>query len=169
MLLQDYYVLPKIMISNFVLYQRGSAYKANAILGNISGIQNEWLLLKRSRMLLHLCQARLWLMGNNLIQCRQIGFYDYIRDPDKKRKEEKYWFGLQAMLSNCAVYQWINGVLSHDPALQGYTGSGTTWPNAMNYGMNHAPGVPGSVHHDLNVILEAWCNMCVWGYRDIAL
>ena len=31
------------------------------------------------------------------------------------------------------------GVLRHDSAMQGYTGPGTTWPNAMNIVMYHAP------------------------------
>ena len=33
----------------------------------------------------------------------------------------------------------MNGVLSHDSALQSYTGPGATWANEMNFGMNHAP------------------------------
>ena len=33
------------------------------------------------------------------------------------------------------------GVLGHDSALLGYTGTGTTWPaNEMNFVMNHALG-----------------------------
>ena len=38
----------------------------------------------------------------------------------------------------------MNGVLGHDSAVQGYTGSGTTRANEMNVGMNHVPGV-GSI------------------------
>ena len=34
----------------------------------------------------------------------------------------------------------MNGVFSHDSALQGYTGPGTTWANEMNLAMKHAPG-----------------------------
>ena len=32
------------------------------------------------------------------------------------------------------------GVLSHDSALQGYTGLGITWANEMIFVMNHAAG-----------------------------
>ena len=31
-------------------------------------------------------------------------------------------------------------VLGHYFALLGYTGPGTTWPNKINFVMNHAPG-----------------------------
>ena len=34
----------------------------------------------------------------------------------------------------------MNAVLGHNSALQGYTGSETTWTNEMNFVMNHAPG-----------------------------
>ena len=34
----------------------------------------------------------------------------------------------------------MNGVLSHDSALQGFTGPGTNWANEMNFVMNHAAG-----------------------------
>ena len=33
----------------------------------------------------------------------------------------------------------MDEVLSHDSALQGYTGLGTTWAHEMNLGLNHAP------------------------------
>ena len=34
----------------------------------------------------------------------------------------------------------MNGVLSHNSVLKGYTGPGTTWANDMNFIMNYAPG-----------------------------
>ena len=39
----------------------------------------------------------------------------------------------------------MNGVLGHGSALYGYTGSGTTWENEMNFVMNHAPIARGDV------------------------
>ena len=34
----------------------------------------------------------------------------------------------------------MNGVLGPDSALEGYTGTGTTWVKEMNFVMNNAPG-----------------------------
>ena len=34
----------------------------------------------------------------------------------------------------------MNAVLGHDSALQGNTGTETTWANEMIFVMNHAPG-----------------------------
>ena len=41
------------------------------------------------------------------------------------------------------------GVLGHDSALVGYTGSGTTWANEMYLVMNHALGA-GSIVRPVN-------------------
>ena len=41
-------------------------------------------------------------------------------------------------------FREMNGVSGHDSVLQGYTGQGTTWAYAMNFGTNHAPSA-GSI------------------------
>ena len=38
----------------------------------------------------------------------------------------------------------MNGVLSHDSAMYGYTGPRTTWANEMNFVLKYAPGA-GSI------------------------
>ena len=39
----------------------------------------------------------------------------------------------------------MNDVLGHHSTLQGYIGLGTTWPNEINFVMNHAPGAGSTV------------------------
>ena len=46
----------------------------------------------------------------------------------------------------------MNGGLSHDSALQGYTGLGTTWADGINFFMNHASGA-GPVDQQSHVLL----------------
>ena len=38
------------------------------------------------------------------------------------------------------VYGIMNDALSHDSALQGYTGPGTTWANEIIFVMKHTSG-----------------------------
>ena len=37
------------------------------------------------------------------------------------------------------IGQRLIAVLGHNSVLKGYTGPGITWPNEMNFVMNHAP------------------------------
>ena len=59
-------------------------------------------------------------------------------------EEMHWWFRTSPTLFHglflVGVEKWMNGVLGHNSALQGYAGSGTTWANDMPFVMNHDPG-----------------------------
>ena len=54
------------------------------------------------------------------------------------------------MLPLCIIVRYeMNGVLSHDSELQGYTESGTTWANEMNFVLTYPPSA-GSIAQPVN-------------------